>query len=339
MIFFQVLRYFMKNMCWKKKYLLLIVFVSVMQSAFGGAAIDSVGLQKKNNKWFIKHEIAGGETFYQLSNTYGVEIEDIMRANRDVTILSIDQIVLIPYSDLPYFIHLVKESETIYSICKRYGIEEVELNTWNNLSGSNLRSGDRLKINRVGDVQASEVPPKQEWIVHVVIAGESLYGISKLYSVEIDSLKAWNYLNSNDIQEGMYLRFKEGTAATISTEVVEPENTPLVVSDTSFEQNDLQIEPPFQVIPLPLFEERGMAALIEGSEGNQKYLALHRNAPTGTILLVRNELNNQMVFVRVIGQLPDTGTNDKLVVKVSEAAWKNVHAVNNRFRVKVSYFK
>ena len=104
-------------------YWLLIDFASVVHTSFGETAKDSVGLQKKDNKWFIRHEIAGGETFYQLSNRYGVEIEDIMKVNKEVTVLSIGQILLIPYSDLPYFVHSVKESETVYSICKQYGIE------------------------------------------------------------------------------------------------------------------------------------------------------------------------------------------------------------------------
>ena len=80
-----------------------------------------------------------------------------------------------------------------------------------------------------------------------------------------------------------------------------------------------------------------MAELIEGSTESSKYLALHRNAPKGTILMVMNELNNQVVFVRVIGPLPDTGLNNKVVVKISKAAWQKLGAVNKRFRVKVSY--
>jgi rare lipoprotein A (peptidoglycan hydrolase) len=50
--------------------------------------------------------------------------------------------------------------------------------------------------------------------------------------------------------------------------------------------------------------QNGLAELIEGTEGNRKYLALHRTAPVGTILKVRNEMNNREVFVRVMGKLP-----------------------------------
>ena len=52
--------------------------------------------------------------------------------------------------------------------------------------------------------------------------------------------------------------------------------------------------------------QTGLAELIEGTSGNRKYLALHRNAPVGTIMKVKNEMNNREVFVRVMGKLPET---------------------------------
>ena len=82
-----------------------------------------------------------------------------------------------------------------------------------------------------------------------------------------------------------------------------------------------------------------MAELIEGTEGGRKYLALHRTAKTGSIIKIRNELNNREVFVRVAGPLPNTGVNDNLVVKISRSAYERLGAMDPRFRVEVTYFK
>jgi rare lipoprotein A (peptidoglycan hydrolase) len=79
--------------------------------------------------------------------------------------------------------------------------------------------------------------------------------------------------------------------------------------------------------------------LIEGTEGNRKYLALHRTAPVGTILKVKNEMNNREVFVRVMGKLPDTAFTDKLVIKISKSAYDRLGAIDPRFRVEVTYYK
>lgn len=43
---------------------------------------------------------------------------------------------------------------------------------------------------------------------HIVRQGETLYGISKLYGLEIDTLKVWNNLSSNDLSTGQVLKVK-----------------------------------------------------------------------------------------------------------------------------------
>jgi hypothetical protein len=85
--------------------------------------------------------------------------------------------------------------------------------------------------------------------------------------------------------------------------------------------------------------QSGLAELIEGTEGNRKYLALHRTAPVGTILKVRNEMNNREVFVRVMGKLPDTALTDKLIIRISKSAYDRLGAIDQRFRVEVTYYK
>ena len=85
--------------------------------------------------------------------------------------------------------------------------------------------------------------------------------------------------------------------------------------------------------------ESGLAELIEGSESSRKYLALHRTAKAGTIIKIRNELNNREVFVRVAGVLPPTGVNDNLVVKLSKSAYDRLGAIDQKFRVEVTYYK
>jgi len=83
--------------------------------------------------------------------------------------------------------------------------------------------------------------------------------------------------------------------------------------------------------------QRGMAEVIEDTQNTKKYLALHRNAPMGTIMQVKNEMNNQTVFVRVVGPIPPTGDNEKLILKISKKAYDRLGAVDNRFPVEVSY--
>jgi hypothetical protein len=82
--------------------------------------------------------------------------------------------------------------------------------------------------------------------------------------------------------------------------------------------------------------ESGLATKIEGS-GTDKYLALHKTAAVGTIMQVRNIMNGQSVYVRVIGQLPDTGENNNILVRLSPRAVQRLSTPDSRFRVETSY--
>ena len=82
--------------------------------------------------------------------------------------------------------------------------------------------------------------------------------------------------------------------------------------------------------------ESGLGAPIENST-TEKYLALHKTAPVGTIMQVRNIMNGQSVYVRVIGHLPETGDNANMLVRLSPRAVQKLGTSDSRFRVETNY--
>lgn len=83
--------------------------------------------------------------------------------------------------------------------------------------------------------------------------------------------------------------------------------------------------------------ETGFAEAIEGDVNSKKHLCLHKTAPIGSIIQVKNETNGQSVFVKVVGKLPETGSNEKLIIRVSRQAYERLMATGKRFPVEVSY--
>ncbi len=305
-----------------------------------GTLSDSVGLEKKEGQWYILHKVEKGESLYGISQRYHVDVDRIEKGNNGTSALSSGQMVRIPYSSGPYIVHKVSAGETLYAISKRYNISVDDIKKWNQLTGIDLSREQKLKIYECNPSttfaeNSPELSAGNHYKRHKVQVGESLYGISRMYGVEVDSLMSWNNLDTNDISPQQVLIIKE--MSDVNKTINEFE------TDNRFVENSLQdsshVVIPYPVIEIPFYEERGIAELIDGPQNTSKYLALHRSANPGSILLIRNELNNQMVFVRVIGKLPDTGANDKLVVKISRAAWENINAVNRKLRVKVSYFR
>ena len=66
---------------------------------------------------------------------------------------------------------------------------------------------------------------------------------------------------------------------------------------------------------------------------------MHKNAEIGTILLVKNQMNNLKVMVRVIGKLPDTGQNDKIIIRLSKVAYSKLDPIDPIIPVELSYIK
>ena len=84
--------------------------------------------------------------------------------------------------------------------------------------------------------------------------------------------------------------------------------------------------------------ETGVATwILDGQINQDKYYGLHRSAPIGTIIKVTNRMNNQFVYVKIVGVLPDTGDNDNVIVKVSQAVSTKLNALDALFQVELSY--
>ena len=92
--------------------------------------------------------------------------------------------------------HTVQAGETLFSISRTYDLTVSELRDWNNLNSDNLQPGQTLRISP---------PAGQNRTLHVVEAGESLFGISRMYNVTIAEIQQWNGLQGTDIEIGSRL--------------------------------------------------------------------------------------------------------------------------------------
>ncbi len=69
---------------------------------------------------------------------------------------------------------------------------------------------------------------------HTVVAGDTVYNISKRYQISQDSVRSWNGLADNNIRLGQVLRVKPaGYVAPVTTNPVVTTTTPTVVTTTT----------------------------------------------------------------------------------------------------------
>jgi LysM repeat protein len=316
---------------------------------------DSTGTEVINGKVFVIHQVGEKETLYGISRRYGTTVDAVLQYNPTADGgLEIGQVLKVPYevkrpikAPAGGSVHVVAAKETMFSISQAYNVSVDELKQWNNLPDNSLSIGQELIIKKGGTQSSVSHTSSAAKGFHIVAAKETMFSIAKQYGVSIQQVKDWNNLEGNEISIGQELR----VAPPVSNEPVKTVAPAVVATTDTKKEVVTQTAPPKAEVKEQTIRiseavknsdeisQSGLAELIEGTEGNRKYLALHRTAPVGTILKVRNEMNNREVFVRVMGKLPDTALTDKLVIKISKSAYDRLGAIDQRFRVEVTYFK
>ncbi len=307
---------------------------------------DSVRIETINGKVFIIHQIGERETLYAISKRYGTPITSILEYNNTADAgLEIGQILKIPYvpkakaKSGDATLHKVAPKETLYSIAKLYNVTVDELKAWNNLKDGAISTDQELIVRKKGATSTATSIPTLSNVKgkHTVGSGETLYSIARQYGVTVPQLMEWNKTTGSDVKVGDVLTVAGATepktqTSTGTSTVIVAETKPVVEKENTIKISEA-------VTGSDEVKQSGLAELIEGTDGNRKYLALHRTAKVGTIMKVRNELNNREVFVRVIGTIPDTGINDKIVIKISKSAFDRLGAIDLKFRAEVTFYK
>ncbi|WP_455228637.1 LysM peptidoglycan-binding domain-containing protein [Kingella denitrificans] len=110
--------------------------------------------------------------------------------------------------------HRVVQGDTVYNISKRYGITEDQLRQWNNLSDNNIVKGQTLRVKPFSHSGSGSAPVINGTNTHRVVAGDTVYNISKRYGMSENQLRQLNNLSGNNIHLGQVLNVRGGTQST-----------------------------------------------------------------------------------------------------------------------------
>lgn len=269
---------------------------------------DSLGIKKEGDKYFVMHKVIAGQTLYSLSRRYGTSVTDIKSKNAELANgLQVGQTILIPYNKpvneanpTSASTHVVKTGETLFSISRQYNVNVEDIKKLNGLTSNELSIGQTLKISVAAAQVNKEVTP-------VVKKTEEVVKKEVIVPAE------------EKVKEAVA---KVDTAKT-AEEIVKKEDPADAYDAKPFEE----------VI------EEGQAELIIEDESSTKFLALHKTAEVGTVIKVKNRMNNLTVYVRVVGEIPNTTDNENIIIKINKRAYDQLKALDTRFLVELSYFK
>ena len=106
--------------------------------------------------------------------------------------------------------YTVKSGDTIYGISKQFGVSAMDIYNLNNLTSSNIRVGQVLKIPTNQSTNPSNM------FMYTVKKGDSLYSIAKIYNTTVSEIIKLNNLKSTNLSIGQTLRIPE-TNITVTT--------------------------------------------------------------------------------------------------------------------------
>jgi LysM repeat protein len=283
------------------------------------------------------HKVGSGETLFFISKKYGVTVDELMKANElKGNDLSVGQSLLIPnvttVASIPEPAVKIAPVAVAQAPVEKPKQVKVKPEPKQEEKKPAAPVAETIRTSNQAVTQNTTPIVPGDWVSHSVKSGETLFSISNEYGSKVEDVITWNSLTSNNLKEGQVLKVGRSQPEESKVPVI---GSPRVVSDVS----EMNIEPTAENTSggFKNLKELGQAELIEGTGGHKKYLVLHRSAPIGTIMRVKNEENDVTIFARVVGTLPETGDNSKLVIKLSQAAFDQLKAVNGRFPVEIMY--
>ena len=305
-------------------------------------SFDLASAQSKDKE--SSHIVKAGESLYRISRMYGLTVSQLKNLNPSVQGgIQVGQTLVVREENQKKTTgikeHIVGAGETLYSICRQYNLSLKDLKSINKLTGNSLNKGDVLLLpNQEKDSTIISKPIKAKGSEYIVKSGDTFYSIAKSHSITLDELYRLNQLLSNhklSVGEKLIL----GVSNDLETkkiqvkskkEVKKKKIEPIIL-------NDLSISVGKSVDKNGKVHEVGVAQLIVGTEKSNKYLALHKSAPAGTVIQVRNTMNDLSLFVRVIGVIPSVETNEKVVIKITKKALDRLGAADAYFPVELTY--
>src|SRR5690554_2269782 len=185
--------------------LILLFCVTVSSSNAQNEQYETVTVDGKS---FYKYRVQAGEGLYAISRTFSVSVADIIRSNpgsnqglqsgqellipinlnsSDLSVAAVSQSA--PIDQNVHFKHTVISGETVYSISRMYNTSVEEIHRLNPGAKEGIGVGEVLTIPQRRVI--SEVK-EENYRYHTILPKETLYSVSKTYSLKPEDVIAAN---------------------------------------------------------------------------------------------------------------------------------------------------
>lgn len=335
--------------------------------------VDSLGIERRNGKVLVQHKVEKGETLYSILKRYDCSEKDFFTANttfKKGTTMAPEQVIEIPIKDKKITkkasvvrINSTPATQNDNKNVDENGIEIVDVPeatpketapTIKKMSQTDSSKGIFTKTNTLEKPTPAKTPLKVK--THTVIAGQNLFTVAKQYNVKVWQIREWNSLTNDALKVNQVLVVEKPArfvAKVVKKDTLKPKPVQIQApaGDVAIKEKKKEKPKEQTVVNKPItnkpaattvpnapggkkFSEQGIAEMIDAGASTNKFLALHRTAPIGTLIKVANQANKQSVWVKVIGKLSSSGD---VVIKISPKAFEKLSPKDKRIRADLSY--
>jgi len=270
--------------------------------------------------------------------------------------------------------HIVEKGQTLYFLSKKYDVSISDLMRFNPQVGKDMivKEGMVLKI----FTKPVPVLNVKNYKYHTVEKGQTLYSLSKLYSISVDDLIYLNQLENpsigigdklivqnvdrealfTDAKENIPTDTKEVVRENVSEKVLtdkkEIDKKPLYTQVETIKNEGTVLEIKSKDVEMykMLYDgykesgakkakEKGIGNFLEQSTSKDVYLALVKGVNSGQVIRLRNLMNNKVIYLKVVGSVPASDAANNISIKISKAAARDLKIVEDRFLAEWTWYK
>ncbi len=156
----------------------------------------------------ITHWVQAGETLYSISRKYGKSVASILEDNPGAEELKPGMRLTISAGKsgsgeiarpaAGYMEHTIGRGETLFSVCRKYNTTADELIALNPSLDKTFKTGTVIRVPRPEEEKKFiPLPEEKEGIRHIVVSGETLFGLSRDYQLSIGEIIRTNPVLEN----------------------------------------------------------------------------------------------------------------------------------------------
>ena len=247
------------------------------------------------------------------------------------------QIIALNYDELSIILP-VNTNHTLENIADHYGLTPIQLKKYNaGLTSETISDFIDIHIPIPKEaIRILEPLEGAEFLFHPIYyevkAGETLYHLSKrVFNQSQDSLISRNSLEDISLSRGQKLLIgwlsKQGIPRELQKERLQIQTTENLKNQRLFEN---QINKQSKI-------ETEQGSVLKITENKSRDLVcLHRSLKRGTIIKVQNPMNNRILYLKVIGQIP-AHHDVKFKLLVPEYVADLLVGLDNSFYVVLEY--